>query len=469
MGERAALNPALEVSISFGRFENDSLSWEKWSAFSQNRYLDEVEKCATPGSVAMKKAYFEAHYKKIAAQKADLLGEKQMEKAPFTSDDQNGEDLTINSCGTDSEFNLSNSQSSSEGVEQEINLIDNVGRTNMDNREEGVAVSTECVFSPVEADKIEMEGRASEVEAENVKLDQPKESRKVSSVNKETNAANLEKKPKLPRTKASHNSTPRVSKPASTPSKMTSGSSTKKGNSPSLPKDTSNSSKRIANKSLHLSLSLSPSNPDPASLTTMRKKFIMEKMGDKDIVKRAFKTFQNNLTQPKTSGEGRSSIKQQVPTRRRETKISASMTARTENGRNILVGYQESAIRQYYLKLLTKVDGVDKRSGSAVQATSGLKSDIREEKRKEFLKKSKEQYNAKEAERTLLQTKRKEAKDADIRKLRTNLNFKATPMPGASKSSLDKGSLKADIHRHPSLAIYGADMLYMNYYAVRNA
>ncbi|KAI3952719.1 hypothetical protein MKW92_022921 [Papaver armeniacum] len=68
-----------DVSVSFGKFENDLLSWDKWSSFSQNKYLEEVEKCATPGSVASKKAYFEAHYKKIAARKvaAELLEQEQ--------------------------------------------------------------------------------------------------------------------------------------------------------------------------------------------------------------------------------------------------------------------------------------------------------------------------------------------------------------------------------------------------------
>ncbi|XP_062111081.1 protein WVD2-like 7 isoform X2 [Humulus lupulus] len=51
-------------SISFGRFENESLSWERRSSFSHNRYLEEVEKCSKPGSVIEKKAYFEAHFKK---------------------------------------------------------------------------------------------------------------------------------------------------------------------------------------------------------------------------------------------------------------------------------------------------------------------------------------------------------------------------------------------------------------------
>lgn len=64
------LRHALTASVSFGRFMSESLSWEKWSSFTQNRYLEEVEKYAKPGSVAEKKAYFEARYKKKASQKA---------------------------------------------------------------------------------------------------------------------------------------------------------------------------------------------------------------------------------------------------------------------------------------------------------------------------------------------------------------------------------------------------------------
>lgn len=72
--------------------------------------------------------------------------------------------------------------------------------------------------------------------------------------------------------------------------------------------------KRVANKSIHMSLSLGPSNTnsDPVPVTLMRKSLIMEKMGDKDIVKRAFKTFQNNFNQSKTSGEVRTPVKGQV-------------------------------------------------------------------------------------------------------------------------------------------------------------
>lgn len=55
---------------------SDSLAWEKWSSFSHNRYVEEAERYSKPGSVAQKKAFFEAHYKKIAAQRAAALLEQ---------------------------------------------------------------------------------------------------------------------------------------------------------------------------------------------------------------------------------------------------------------------------------------------------------------------------------------------------------------------------------------------------------
>ncbi|KAK8480567.1 hypothetical protein V6N11_034339 [Hibiscus sabdariffa] len=63
----------LGQSISFGRFMSDqSLAWEKWSTFSHKKYVEEARRYARPGSVAQKKAFFEAHYKALAARKALL-------------------------------------------------------------------------------------------------------------------------------------------------------------------------------------------------------------------------------------------------------------------------------------------------------------------------------------------------------------------------------------------------------------
>ncbi|XP_068653186.1 protein WVD2-like 7 isoform X2 [Aristolochia californica] len=78
-------------SVSFGRFAGDnSFSRDKWSAFSQNKYMEEVGKCSTPGSVAEKKAYFEDHYKRFAAQTMELLAQdKQTDAGHPNSEEQN--------------------------------------------------------------------------------------------------------------------------------------------------------------------------------------------------------------------------------------------------------------------------------------------------------------------------------------------------------------------------------------------
>ncbi|XP_077237903.1 neurofilament heavy protein isoform X2 [Tasmannia lanceolata] len=98
--EELGLGLDVEESVSFGRFSGESLSWEKWSSFSQNKYMEEAEKCSTPGSVAKKAAYFEAHYKKICDQRAELLGQdKEVEADSLKSEEQNCSNSTINSTG----------------------------------------------------------------------------------------------------------------------------------------------------------------------------------------------------------------------------------------------------------------------------------------------------------------------------------------------------------------------------------
>ncbi|GMH01530.1 hypothetical protein Nepgr_003369 [Nepenthes gracilis] len=77
---------ALGESVSFGRYMSESLAWEKWSTFSHNRYLEEAEKHSKPGSVAKMKAYFEAHYKGIAAKKQATMLEQANEDANNVTD-----------------------------------------------------------------------------------------------------------------------------------------------------------------------------------------------------------------------------------------------------------------------------------------------------------------------------------------------------------------------------------------------
>ncbi|XP_020885947.1 protein WVD2-like 7 isoform X2 [Arabidopsis lyrata subsp. lyrata] len=88
---------ALGQSVSFGRFMSEKLDWEKWSAFStHNPYVAEAERYSKPGSVAQKKAFFEAHYKKLAAarkaaaEEALLLQQQIPKPQPVQEEDING-------------------------------------------------------------------------------------------------------------------------------------------------------------------------------------------------------------------------------------------------------------------------------------------------------------------------------------------------------------------------------------------
>ena len=90
-------------SVSFGRFESESLSWERRSSFSHNRYLEEVEKYSKPGSVTEKKAYFEAHFRRKALLKQSS-SECQDGREFRTSENDDPQDLQESENGNESKY-----------------------------------------------------------------------------------------------------------------------------------------------------------------------------------------------------------------------------------------------------------------------------------------------------------------------------------------------------------------------------
>ncbi|CAH2080103.1 unnamed protein product [Thlaspi arvense] len=117
-------NHALSQSVSFGRFMTENLEWGKWSSFSHKKYVDEAEKFSQPGSVAQKKAFFEAHYKKIAeAKKAKASGE--------SSDD-------------------SKQEQQAESVAVLLNTLETLTKDEVKEKEEEESIETELVLSSEE-------------------------------------------------------------------------------------------------------------------------------------------------------------------------------------------------------------------------------------------------------------------------------------------------------------------------------
>ncbi|XP_009115468.1 nucleolar protein dao-5 isoform X2 [Brassica rapa] len=478
----ASSSPTLQVSVSFGRFENDSLSWEKFSAFSPNKYLEEVGKCATPGSVAQKKAYFEAHYKKIAERKAEIMDQEKLmdnknasfrsvvtdqgsteggsvtesvvdteedkhvtdiaaEVKELTVDDVNEDAIIVKECQSlvnEVKEEVKNSVDSPrlekpeesalvEEKPEEVLLMDEKEKTEI---REDVSENVDTTGKTDETPKKEMEKEKTQKlikKGGNVGVNRTRSSPKPEQVrtkpttnkivtSKKTppskevkNMIKPTKKPAAPISKAPPGfSTPRVYKPASKlPSLSTSQSSVKKEKASSLLRN-----KPTAPKSLHMSMSLGPSSAsDPSALTSTRKSLIMERMGDKDIVKRAFKSFQKSYDLDASVDKQKPALKQNPA---KSTSIPSVATRQKDNTRP------------------AKASGIEKRISTSAHgsASRGLKSNVTAQKE---LSKS----GARPVEKTRLQ-KNPKAGVVDAKTLKESMNPKAKPVRTLPKVSSDK-------------------------------
>ncbi|CAN6938012.1 unnamed protein product [Brassica oleracea] len=483
IGEDKVNNPCImkanketQVSISFGKFENDSLSWEKFSSFSPNKYLEEVEKCATPGSVAQKKAYFESHYKKIAERNAEIILEqekKQLERNQSfrqsleNSGNRNSVMIESSACyGSDGESTSEkdkivnsiatevNDTCNHEPLEEtmKVEVVEDLNTLKMEKLEEIVSVEEEPELIVQLEDKEEPEEVVcieEEVKEDISSKDTPlKETKKVKEqhlikkTDKRVQAIHTRSSPKpnqvtkkpvasrktqlskeksmikattttnkaaspSPVSKASKFSTPRVSKPSSTTSSVsTSRSSVKKESVSTLPRK-----KQTAPKTLHTSLNLNQPSSDPTALATTRKSLIMERMGDKEIVRRAFKTFQKNFDQVKPSQD---TAPKQVPAK--ATSVSKlATTGLKDNGR------------------LAKSDGTEKKCSNSHRSSSFVPKSSRTAEKQELSR-----PGARAVEKTRLPAKPK-AEVTNAKTRRQSLDPKAKSMQGdLPKGSSDK-------------------------------
>ncbi|CAD5316800.1 unnamed protein product [Arabidopsis thaliana] len=475
----ASSNQELQVSVSFGKFENDSLSWEKFSSFSPNKYLEEVEKCATAGSVAQKKAYFESHYKKIAERRADIImeQEKLLERnASFRPNIQNRErtDDSDNDESMMIEFSTgygSNGESTSEEDKLVTVIVTEVNETcnhkpleeTMDFKECRSSVDTGDDLSTLKLEEkleeivqVEDKEKVEEVICmkEEVKEDVPskdtgqmsetlmKETKKekdhnpIKKTDKNVRTNHMRASPKSNQvtkkpvtskvvsgrktqpskeksmTKATNKaaspvlkppgfSTPRVSKPASTISSMsTSRSSVKKESVSTLLRK-----KQTAPKSLPISLNVDQSVSDPTAVPTTRKSLIMERMGDKDIVRRAFKSFQKSFDQMKSTDDGQDTAPKQVL-----AKATAVQRLGTTGQKNVR---------------LAKSDGTERKGPNSHRSSSVVsKSNGTAEKQKDPSR-----LGTRAVERIHLQAKPK-AEASNVKTRRQSPNPKENPIQG---------------------------------------
>ncbi|KAL8471174.1 hypothetical protein ACS0TY_028750 [Phlomoides rotata] len=145
----------LGESISFGRYTSESLSWEKWSSFSHKKYVEEAERYAQPGSVAQKKAFFEAHYKRIAAQKAAALLEQQQNAAALAAQNEEAAAAAAAAAAKDN-INIINDDDDDDGEEEEeeesvlLNSYSNVDDERDDSKQDLVKTNEQTSLTVVE-------------------------------------------------------------------------------------------------------------------------------------------------------------------------------------------------------------------------------------------------------------------------------------------------------------------------------
>ncbi|XP_020253360.1 protein WVD2-like 7 isoform X2 [Asparagus officinalis] len=416
----STITAALGGSISFGRFLSESLDWGKWSSFCQKMHLEEIEKYSTPGSVAQKKAYFEAHYKKSAALKksASLLEQSNAIVRAGRIDECNEEV---------SGMKLESEELSTEVARNEMNVKE------PDLGEEQCGLETDHLQKttvPVTEDKVTIEPSCDDIENHNRVIDHmqlrtsppSKQPLNESSIVNQKDGDSIQKKQRVPmsKQKAVHRS-PRLP-PSLAPAESTSNSK----------KDETKSNEKMKSTlpSVHTSINFFQGRkgvPPIKNKTLPVTKKVEESKASSTLLK-VIRGSTNHLATPtKASVNG--------------TLNTASITSKPEDSEHRrektplhqrLSGRGKGEAKSY--KGSVNFSGSSGIKESRLQAQTArpslsLRSAERADKRKELSRNTEDNFCGKETEKLQLQKLPKEKAESDIKKLHQRHCFKARPLP----------------------------------------
>ncbi|KAL6188151.1 hypothetical protein ACLB2K_039544 [Fragaria x ananassa] len=449
----------LGESVSFGRYASEPLDWAKWSAFSHNRYLEEVEKFSKPGSVAQKKAYFEAHYKKKAAEKAAALTEVANTCASRVSESVSMHESCQSSCAN---MELANGENQMveeiavpiievvysshvndhntdvEGTQFELAKVDGPETVIQDSVTVEDAVQGEVeksIQDEMETSiQVEMES-STQAELSNQFENDQKEI--VNGATQEekmhTKEAPSKKNLTSPSKKRLVNSSPsrlstqgRPSKIPSFPAKQMAGVPTGKKNN-ATPK-TKNSEaelvdkRRSTTKSLHMSISFT----SHASETSKRTSPILENIKNLRVHKTVLKSSTSLPTATRASVNGvlmETSVNPWSKDRRAKTKLNKLVT-----GSVAADGICKSPSKDQSLA----ANG-SKPRGPIKSCPFSLKSDERAAKRKEFFRRLEEKRSIEAEIKQSQMRSNKEKAVHDVKKLHQSTGFKAKDLSSGSQ------------------------------------